>query len=101
MCVGEGLFGCARAVFWVAGALVRVRSFSLARAQKPPPPPLTHAHTTNTHTNTQTQGFVYVKFEAVEAAVAARAALHGRFYSGLQIHAEFQFERLYSSVFHC
>ena len=62
----------------------------------------THAYThTDTHTNTQTQGFVYVKFEAVEAAVAARAALHGRFYSGLQIHAEFQFERLYSSVFHC
>ena len=44
---------------------------------------------------------MYVKFETPEAAAAARAALHGRFYSGMQIHAEYQFERLYSSFFHC
>jgi hypothetical protein len=45
------------------------------------------------------QGFVYLKFETQEAAQAAAQALHGRWYSGHQIVAEFQFTQIYAAYF--
>lgn len=45
------------------------------------------------------QGFVYLKFTASEAAQAAAKALHGRFYSGHQIVAAFQFVQPYNNHF--
>lgn len=41
------------------------------------------------------KGFVYVRFGSVEAAVAAKTALHGRWYSGNQIVADYQFVQPY------
>jgi hypothetical protein len=41
-----------------------------------------------------TQGFVYLKFDSAGAAQAAAKVLHGRFYNGAMIQAEFQFEKV-------
>lgn len=46
------------------------------------------------------KGFVYLKFEAVESAQAAAQALHGRWYSGHQIVADYQFTQIYTAYFH-
>eukprot|EP01023_Acetabularia_acetabulum_P031735 TRINITY_DN296_c1_g1_i1.p3 TRINITY_DN296_c1_g1~~TRINITY_DN296_c1_g1_i1.p3 ORF type:complete len:125 (-),score=16.99 TRINITY_DN296_c1_g1_i1:139-513(-) len=45
------------------------------------------------------KGFVYVKMEAVESAQRAMKALHGRWFAGRQIVAEFQFEKVYNKHF--
>ena len=45
------------------------------------------------------QGFVYVKFEAPPAAQAAQKALHGRWFAGKQVLAEFQFAAAYTQRF--
>jgi hypothetical protein len=45
------------------------------------------------------QGFVYLKFAAVESAQAAHKVLHGRFYMGNQIIAEYQFVQIYNTYF--
>jgi RNA-binding protein 23/39 len=42
---------------------------------------------------------VYLKFDKVEAAQAASRALHGRWYSGHQIVADYQFAQIYNSHF--
>jgi RNA-binding protein 39 len=52
----------------------------------PPPPP---------------QGFVYLKFSAVAGAQAAQRSLHGRFFAGRQLSAEFQFLHPYNAHFQC
>jgi RNA-binding protein 39 len=44
---------------------------------------------------------VYLKFATSEAAQAAQRTLHGRFYSGNQIVAEFQFLQIYNQHFKC
>jgi RNA-binding protein 39 len=44
---------------------------------------------------------VYLKFGTTEAAQAAHRALSGRFYSGNQIVADYQFAQVYSSHFCC
>ncbi len=45
------------------------------------------------------QGFVFLRFASVEGAQAAQRALNGRFYSGKQIVAQFQFAQVYNSFF--
>ena len=45
------------------------------------------------------QGFVYIKFDSPTAAQAAAKVLHGRFYNGHMIQAEFQFLQTYNQYF--
>ena len=45
------------------------------------------------------QGFVYLQFQSGEGAMAAQKALHGRWFAGRQIVAEFQFAPIYSQYF--
>lgn len=45
------------------------------------------------------QGFVYLKFDSPAGAAAAKQVLHGRFYNGHRIEAEFQFLQTYNSYF--
>lgn len=45
------------------------------------------------------QGFVYLRFLKTQAAEAAHRALHGRWYGGRQIVAEYQFLQVYTSHF--
>lgn len=45
------------------------------------------------------QGCVYIKFVSPDGAAAAQASLHGRFFSGRQVIAEFQTEAAYVSKF--
>ncbi len=45
------------------------------------------------------QGFVYLRFESVTAAQAAQKALHGRWFAGKQVCAEFQFVAPYAQRF--
>lgn len=45
------------------------------------------------------QGFVYVKFATVTAAEAAQKALHGRWFAGKQVCAEFQLAAMYRQHF--
>lgn len=47
------------------------------------------------------KGFVYMKFVSQEAAQAAHRALNGRWYSGHQIVAEYQFLQVYNNHFKC
>ena len=51
------------------------------------------------HVDVASKGFVYLKFDTVEAAVAAQRALHGRWFNKRQLHAEFQFTPLFNSHF--
>lgn len=44
---------------------------------------------------------MYLKFDAVEGAVAAQKALHGRWFAGNQVLAEFQFAHTYVDYFRC
>ena len=45
------------------------------------------------------QGFVYVKFGTLQAAAAAQKALHGRWFAGKQVCADFQFTPLFNAHF--
>ena len=45
------------------------------------------------------QGFVYLKFGSQAMAQAAQKALHGRWFAGRQVVAEFQIEGLYRNYF--
>lgn len=47
------------------------------------------------------QGFVYLKFATLDGAIAAQKALHGRWFAGNQVVAEFQFAAPYSDYFRC
>jgi hypothetical protein len=47
------------------------------------------------------QGFVYLKFADANGAAAAQRALHGRFFAGRQLSAEFQFLHPYNQHFRC
>ncbi|EFJ45773.1 hypothetical protein VOLCADRAFT_105799 [Volvox carteri f. nagariensis] len=47
----------------------------------------------------KSKGFVYLRFATTQSAEAAHRALHGRWYSGRQILAEYQFMPLYNSHF--
>ena len=42
---------------------------------------------------------MYVKFATQEASLAAQRALHGRWFAGRQICAEYQFAHIYSQHF--
>jgi hypothetical protein len=42
---------------------------------------------------------VYLKFDSPSAAQAAKQVLHGRFYNGHRIEAEFQFVATYNAFF--
>jgi RNA-binding protein 39 len=44
-------------------------------------------------------GFVYVRFTGTPAAQAAQAALHGRWFAGRQVVAQFQFAGPYAARF--
>jgi hypothetical protein len=45
------------------------------------------------------QGFVYLKYDSPAGAQAAKQVLHGRFYNGHRIKAEFQFVQMYNQFF--
>lgn len=45
------------------------------------------------------QGFVYLKYDSPAGAQAAKQILHGRFYNGHRIEAEFQFVQMYNQFF--
>ena len=45
------------------------------------------------------QGFVYLKFSSPEGAEAAQKALHGRWFAGRQIVADYQFTQIYNVHF--
>ena len=47
------------------------------------------------------QGFVYLKFANMEGAAAAQQSLHGRWFAGNQVVAEFQFQQPYMEYFRC
>jgi RNA-binding protein 23/39 len=47
------------------------------------------------------QGFVYLKFATLEGSQAAQRSLHGRFFAGKQIAAEYQFLQPYNNHFKC
>lgn len=51
------------------------------------------------HVDPTSRGFVYLQFATVEAASAALAALHGRWYSNKQIVACYQFKQMYDRYF--
>ncbi|GIL63854.1 hypothetical protein Vafri_17719 [Volvox africanus] len=47
----------------------------------------------------KSKGFVYLRFTSTQSAMAAHRALHGRWYGGRQILAEYQFLQVYNSHF--
>jgi RNA-binding protein 39 len=51
------------------------------------------------HVDPASRGYVYVRLAGAAAAAAAKAALHGRWFAGRQVVAEFQFAPLYASHF--
>ncbi|GMH41513.1 hypothetical protein BSKO_09423 [Bryopsis sp. KO-2023] len=51
------------------------------------------------HVDKGSKGFVYVKFAKTEGSVASQRALHGRWFAGRQIVAEYQFAQVYNSHF--
>jgi len=51
------------------------------------------------HVDPESRGFVYLKFAAAESAQAAHKVLHGRFYMGNQILADYQFVQIYNTYF--
>lgn len=51
------------------------------------------------HVDKNSRGFVYLKFDDVQAAIAAQKALHGRWYNLKQLHVEFQFVPLFDKHF--
>ncbi|EIE25597.1 splicing factor, CC1-like protein [Coccomyxa subellipsoidea C-169] len=53
----------------------------------------------HTHVDKNSKGFVYLKFVTVEGSAAAQKALHGRWFAGRQVVAEFQFTQIYNSYF--
>lgn len=53
----------------------------------------------HTHVDKNSKGFVYLKFATVEGSAAAQKALHGRWFAGRQVVAEFQFTQIYNNFF--
>ncbi|GAB4822034.1 hypothetical protein N2152v2_009080 [Parachlorella kessleri] len=51
------------------------------------------------HVDRNSQGFVYLKFNNLQSAAAAQRALHGRWFAGRQIVADFQFTPVYNNFF--
>jgi hypothetical protein len=45
------------------------------------------------------QGFVYLQYDSPAGAQAAKQVLHGRFYNGHRIEAEYQFVQMYNQFF--
>ena len=58
-----------------------------------------HGPVSHIHVDKESRGFVYLKFESTEGASAARQALHGRWFAGKMIAAEFQFVPVYNKHF--
>ena len=58
-----------------------------------------HGPVSHIHVDKESRGFVYLKFGSTEGASAARQALHGRWFAGKMIAAEFQFEPVYNKHF--
>lgn len=56
---------------------------------------------THIHVDKNSQGFVYLKFGELQGAAAAQRALHGRWFAGRQIVADFQFTPIYNNYFKC
>mmetsp|Transcript_54899 Transcript_54899/g.174488 ORF Transcript_54899/g.174488 Transcript_54899/m.174488 type:complete len:83 (+) Transcript_54899:1371-1619(+) len=51
------------------------------------------------HVDKDSAGFVYLKFVAVQGCEAAKQSLHGRWFAGKMVTAEFQFTREYDNHF--
>ena len=58
-----------------------------------------HGPVSHIHVDKESRGFVYLKFGSTEGASAARQALHGRWFAGKMIAAEFQFVPVYNKHF--
>ena len=52
-----------------------------------------------THLDPASKGFVYLKFGDTQSAIAAHAALHGRWFNMKRLMAEYQFESLFDAHF--
>lgn len=52
------------------------------------------------HLDKDSKGCVYIKFDNVQAAVAAQKTLHGRWYNQRKLYADFQFVQLFDKHFH-
>lgn len=52
------------------------------------------------HLDKDSKGCVYIKFDSVQAAVAAQKTLHGRWYNQRKLYADFQFVQLFDKHFH-
>ena len=52
-----------------------------------------------TCTSIASEGFVYLKFASERGASEAQKALHGRWFAGRMVAAEFQFEAPYDAHF--
>mmetsp|Transcript_44573 Transcript_44573/g.113909 ORF Transcript_44573/g.113909 Transcript_44573/m.113909 type:complete len:567 (+) Transcript_44573:139-1839(+) len=53
------------------------------------------------HVDKESKGFVYLKFGTLQGAQQAKATLHGRWFAGREVYAEFQFAAVYDSHFKC
>ena len=58
-----------------------------------------HGPVRHIHVDKESRGFVYLRFGSTEGASAARLALHGRWFAGKMIAAEFQFVPVYDKHF--
>ena len=58
-----------------------------------------HGPVSHIHVDKESRGFVYLRFGSTEGASAARLALHGRWFAGKMIAAEFQFVPVYDKHF--
>lgn len=53
------------------------------------------------HVDKDSKGFVYLKFGTLEGAQTAKNTLHGRWFAGREVYAEYQFAAVYDGHFHC
>ncbi|CAD7700816.1 unnamed protein product [Ostreobium quekettii] len=58
-----------------------------------------YGEVSHVHVDRNSKGFVYLRFVTQEGAEAAQKALHGRWFAGRQIVAEYQFTQVYNSHF--
>ena len=58
-----------------------------------------HGEVSHVHVDRESEGFVYLKFASERGASEAQKALHGRWFAGRMVAAEFQFEAPYDAHF--
>ena len=58
-----------------------------------------HGEVSHVFVDRESEGFVYLKFATTEGAEGAKRALHGRWFAGRTVGAEFQFTQVYDRHF--